>query len=82
MELQIPNQNFSTKEAESYTAEETSRRSAVVVGVAYHHEPSQMIAVLEEVARQHEQVLQYPPISSRPRQTAIQETTQLASRRR
>ena len=49
------------KEAESYTAEETSRRDAVVVGAAYHHEPSQVIAVLEEVARQHEKVLQYPP---------------------
>ena len=60
-ELLIPNQNFFTQEAESYTAEETSRRDAVVVGAAYHHEPSQVIAVLEEVARQHEKVLQYPP---------------------
>ena len=59
-ELLIPNQNFFTQEAESYTAEETSRRDAVV-GAAYHHEPSQVIAVLEEVARQHEKVLQYPP---------------------
>ncbi|WP_371681733.1 mechanosensitive ion channel family protein [Synechococcus sp. N32] len=60
-ELLIPNQNFFTQEAESYTAEETSRRDAVVVGAAYHHEPSQVIAVLEEVARQHEKVLEYPP---------------------
>ena len=60
-ELLIPNQNFFTQEAESYTAEETSRRDVVVVGAAYHHEPSQVIAVLEEVARQHEKVLQYPP---------------------
>ena len=60
-ELLIPNQNFFTQEAESYTAEETSRRDAVVVGAAYHHEPSQVIAVLVEVARQHEKVLQYPP---------------------
>ena len=59
-ELLIPNQNFFTQEAESYTAEETSRRDAVVVGAAYHHEPSQVIAVLEEVARQHEKVLEYP----------------------
>ena len=34
---------------------------AVVVGAAYHHEPSRVIAVLEEVARQHVKVLQYPP---------------------
>jgi potassium efflux system protein len=60
-ELLIPNQNFFTQEAESYTAEETSRRDAVVVGAAYHHEPKQVIAILEEVARQHEKVLQYPP---------------------
>ena len=60
-ELLIPNQNFFTQEAESYTAEETSRRDVVVVGAAYHHEPSQVIAVLEEVARKHEKVLQYPP---------------------
>ena len=60
-ELLIPNQKFFTQEAESYTASETSRRDAVVVGAAYHHEPSQVIAVLENVARQHEKVLQYPP---------------------
>ena len=60
-ELLIPNQNFFTQEAESYTAEKTSRRDAVVVGAAYHHEPKQVIAILEEVARQHEKVLQYPP---------------------
>ena len=60
-ELLIPNQNFFTQEAESYTAEETSRRDEVVVGAAYHYEPSQVIGVLEEVARQHEKVLEYPP---------------------
>ena len=60
-ELLVPNQNFFTQEAESYTAGETSRRDVVSVGAAYHHEPSQVIAVLEEVARQHEKVLQYPP---------------------
>jgi len=59
-ELLIPNQNFFTQEAESFTAEETSRRDVVMVGAAYHHEPSQVIAVLEEVARQHDKVLQYP----------------------
>ena len=60
-ELLIPNQNFFTQEAESFTAEETSRRDSVVVGAAYHHEPQQVIALLEEVAQQHEKVLQYPP---------------------
>ena len=60
-ELLVPNQNFFTQEAESYTAGETSRRDVVAVGAAYHHEPSQVIAILEEVARQHDKVLQYPP---------------------
>ena len=60
-ELLIPNQNFFTQEAESFTAEETSRRDTVVVGAAYHHEPSQVIAILEEVAKKHEKVLSYPP---------------------
>ena len=60
-ELLIPNQNFFTQEAESYTAEETSRRDVVMVGAAYHHEPKQVIAILEEVAHQHEKILQYPP---------------------
>ena len=60
-ELLIPNQNFFTQEAESFTAEETSRRDAVVVGAAYHHEPKQVMAILEEVARQHTKVMQYPP---------------------
>ena len=59
-ELLIPNQNFFTQEAESYTAEETSRRDAVVVGAAYHHEPSQVIAILEAVAKDHDKVLPYP----------------------
>ena len=59
-ELLIPNQNFFTQEAESYTAEETSRRDAVVVGAAYHHEPSQVIAILEAVAKDHVKVLPYP----------------------
>ena len=60
-ELLIPNQNFFTQEAESFTAEETSRRDAVVVGAAYHHEPKQVMAILGEVARQHTKVMQYPP---------------------
>ena len=59
-ELLIPNQNFFTQEAESYTAEETSRRDAVVVGAAYHHEPKQVIAILEQTAQEHTKVLSYP----------------------
>ena len=32
-----------------------------MVGAAYHHEPAQVIAVLEDVAQKHEKVLSYPP---------------------
>lgn len=60
-ELLIPNQNFFTQEAESYTAEETSRRDAVEVGAAYHHDPQQVIALLVQVGRDHPRVLDYPP---------------------
>ena len=60
-ELLIPNQNFFTQEAESFTADETSRRDSVVVGAAYHHEPVVVIALLEELAKKHEKVLPYPP---------------------
>ena len=59
-ELLIPNQNFFTQEAESYTAEETSRRDAVVVGAAYHHEPRRVIEILEALAKDHDKVLPYP----------------------
>lgn len=60
-ELLVPNQNFFTQEAESFTAEETSRRGFVDVGAAYHHEPQQVIDVLVAVAKAHERVLEYPP---------------------
>jgi len=60
-ELLIPNQNFFTQEAESYTAEETSRRGGVEVGAAYHHEPQQVIDLLVEIAAEHEKILSYPP---------------------
>ena len=44
------------------TLEELSQssRDAVVVGAAYHHEPSQVIAILEAVAKDHDKVLPYP----------------------
>ena len=60
-ELLVPNQNFFTQEAESFTAEETSRRGGVEVGAAYHHEPQQVIDVLVDVAKSHERILEYPP---------------------
>ena len=59
-ELLIPNQTFFTQDAESFTAGENYRRDEVVVGAAYHHEPKQVITLLEQVACQHPRVLQHP----------------------
>ena len=59
-ELLIPNQTFFTQDAESFTAGENFRRDEVVVGAAYHHEPQQVMTLLEQVACQHPRVLQHP----------------------
>ena len=60
-ELLIPNQIFFTEEATSFTATETSRRDKVDVSAAYHHDPEQVVALLESVAIAHNLVLTYPP---------------------
>ena len=63
-ELLIPNQNFFTQEAASYTATETSRRDSVEVGAAYDHDPDRVIELLLEVAAEHSKVKDYPPVSA------------------
>ena len=63
-ELLIPNQNFFTQEAASYTATETSRRDCVVVGAAYRHDPDKIIDILLELAADHPKVKKYPPPSA------------------
>ena len=59
-ELLIPNQTLFNQDAESFTAGENFRRDEVVVGAAYHHEPQQVMTLLEQVACQHPRVLQHP----------------------
>ena len=63
-ELLIPNQNFFTQEAASYTATETSRRDSVVVGAAYRHDPDKIIDILLEIAAEHSKVKKYPPAAA------------------
>lgn len=63
-ELLIPNQNFFTQEAASYTATETSRRDSVVVGTAYQHDPDRIIDILLEIAADHSKVKKYPPAAA------------------
>jgi small-conductance mechanosensitive channel len=59
-ELLIPNQTFFTEAATSYTASDRMRRSQVSVGAAYHHDPVEVIALLEATARQVPRVLPEP----------------------
>ena len=56
----IPNQVLFASQAESFTAGENYRRESVVVGAAYHHDPQQVIALLEQIAQSHKRVLSKP----------------------
>jgi small-conductance mechanosensitive channel len=59
-ELLVPNQTFFTEAATTYTASDRMRRSQVSVGAAYHHDPAEVIALLETTARQVARVLPEP----------------------
>lgn len=57
-ELVIPNQTFFTT---TYTGSDRLRRSQVLVGAAYRHDPAEVVALLEHTAREVEGVLASPP---------------------
>jgi small-conductance mechanosensitive channel len=59
-ELLIPNQTFFTEAATSYTASDRMRRSQVNVGAAYHHDPTDVIALLQATALEVPRVLSNP----------------------
>jgi potassium efflux system protein len=59
-ELLIPNQTFFTEAATTYTASDRMRRSQVSVGAAYHHDPAEVLALLEATALQVARVLPTP----------------------
>ena len=59
-ELLIPNQTFFTQAATSYTASDRMRRSQVSIGAAYHHNPVEVIALLEATALEVARVLPQP----------------------
>ena len=59
-ELLIPNQVLFATQAESFTAGDNFRRESVVVSAAYHHDPQQIIALLEQIAQSHKRVLSRP----------------------
>jgi potassium-dependent mechanosensitive channel len=59
-ELLIPNQTFFTEAATTYTASDRMRRSQVCIGAAYHHNPVEVIALLEATALKVARVLPQP----------------------
>jgi small-conductance mechanosensitive channel len=59
-ELVIPNQTFFTDTTITYTGSDRLRRSQVLVGAAYRHDPAEVIAVLEATARAHPRILPAP----------------------
>ena len=60
-ELVVPNQTFFTATATTYTGSDERRRSQVLIGADYRHDPDQVIALLEGVAREHPRILADPP---------------------
>jgi small-conductance mechanosensitive channel len=59
-ELVIPNQTFFTATTTTYTGSDRLRRSQVLVGAAYRHDPAEVIALLEATARTNPRVLATP----------------------
>ncbi len=60
-ELVIPNQTFFTTTTTTYTGSDRLRRSQVLVGAAYRHDPALVVTLLERTARGVEGVLASPP---------------------
>lgn len=60
-ELVIPNQTFFTNTTITYTGSDRLRRSEVQLGVAYRHDPTEVINLLVAIALATEGVLQDPP---------------------
>lgn len=60
-ELVIPNQAFFTTTTVTYTGSDTLRRTQVLVGVAYRHDPADVITLLEALARSQPRILASPP---------------------
>ncbi len=59
-ELVIPNQTFFTATTTTYTGSDRLRRSQVLVGAAYRHDPAGVVALLEATALTVPGVLAHP----------------------
>jgi small-conductance mechanosensitive channel len=60
-EVIIPNSQLTSKQVINWTLSDRQRRLDLAVGLSYGSEPRRVIALLEEVARAHHQVLTQPP---------------------
>jgi len=63
-ELLIPNQSFFTQAATTYTGSDRLRRCEVLVGVAYRHDPAEVIALLQATGGSVSRVLANPAPSA------------------
>ena len=59
-ELVIPNQTFFTATTTTYTGSDRLRRSQILIGAAYRHDPTAVIGLLEATARAVQGVLSTP----------------------
>ena len=59
-ELVVPNQNFFTATTTTFSGTDTRRRSKVLIGASYRHDPNEVIRVLEATALANPRVLPQP----------------------
>jgi small-conductance mechanosensitive channel len=59
-ELVVPNQIFFTDTTITYTGSDRLRRSQILVGAHYRHDPGEVMAVLEATARANPSILPLP----------------------
>jgi small-conductance mechanosensitive channel len=60
-EVIIPNSSLISDQVINWTLSDRNRRIDIPVGVAYGTDPEQVLAILEEVARKHRDILESPP---------------------
>jgi small-conductance mechanosensitive channel len=59
-EVIVPNGDLISKEVVNWTLSDQNRRIEIAVGVKYGTDPRQVLEILEEVARGHDRVLEFP----------------------
>jgi small-conductance mechanosensitive channel len=62
-EVIVPNGNLISAEVVNWTLSDRLRRIDIAVGVAYGSDPGKVLQLLEEVAKEHKEILSHPPPS-------------------